>query len=1396
MPGPFAIAAIILGATALTAGIISWLSPDVPESQSDPGADIEAGGQNAPLPVVYGLRRVKGIRVLAKTGGADNKYLWMAFALCEGEIEAVEQVWIDGEPITAYDHVFASGHTASQPGADRLAVVHWYRGTDVQTSSSLLTAAPGWTANHRLRGVAYLACRFRYSRDVFRSAPRVDALVRGRKIHDPRSGATAWSDNAALIVRDYALNARFGRGLPVASWDDVACAAAANDCDDAEGYAERVSLGSPSSAVTLGGNRQRLVWLGDVPSNVRALAGATIFDGDRAVNDTKAARVLSVDRVETETELSGETGDEIGERWRWQHLAQTERRTEVLIERIDVDGSLSPAFSSSDTVYLAAAGRYEINVVLDTSQPVLDNLRRLLRGCRGMLPWIGGKYTLIIERDRPPAMDIGPDQIVGHGIDVTGPKLRNITNRIVAKYTSPERGWKPDSVIWPTPGSATETAMLAQDGQRLETNLDLPTVTSRAQAADLARIVALRTRGALRSRFVALPECLVVTPGDIVRLTDATLGWTNKPQLVLGITEKTDGELVFECVDHDAQVYSWENFDPALLHLDTDHPNPLIVSAPTALAVEVVLDRVRKNPDDAASPVIAVLIGAVVSWTLPADASAARIEVAYRSTAAGAAGWSLRAVPAGAASVDLLPLRHGETYEFRARALNAYGAASPWTGLVTQEIDKDVTAPATPTNLTVVGGAGLLAISWTPPTSVGFSHVEGELRRFAADGITVAETVSGVHYGDSQTLSGLAAVTKYAVRLRSVDDAGNKSGWTGWVEATTADVTDGGEDGEEGVGIEYIFTSKANANPVTGSANLPLASQNYDVDALRTAGGVVRGTQKYFDGTPADLDDDRPYQIRFRRPVPGQPDQNEDIGAVPWVQERALRVAGLDRPTIEFIYIRKDDPNAPNRVTTTAAQDGTDGYLPANTTNDPVGVTSSLRYEFEARRRRASSAAAWGKFSEWRRVESYIDPDTGETQPAVFNGSGPPSQSMGLDNDTYVEISGVIRLSVWKKLDGAWVRVSDNPDDAAWTTGAGKPAASASNGSYYGDNSSGNVWVRHGGAWHWAIDLDPSGEVKWRFGLAAPPNGLGSNGDRYYRWSNGVWYERSSGSYTARGDLTTGYDTSRPTTVRPPVNLRVEVEGTSFTVSWERNPLITYDRQGRPMILTYWCGAFKKSTENWGGSEAIVSPQQSLFTFTDLEPNTTYNVRVCARYRRIDDPASIAAHLLSISSYVTINFTTGTRILAANSTSGDAGTFVNTSGTDNRVEIAGNSYPVTVRSGTAMTEQLRIEEGGDVVSQGEFVGDNMAATSDRRLKSNLVRLDRAADKIELLSGYTFDKKGRRQAGLIAQDVEKVLPEAVSEKGGYKTLSPSAVQALLVEAIKELREEIRGLASKR
>lgn len=92
---------------------------------------------------------------------------------------------------------------------------------------------------------------------------------------------------------------------------------------------------------------------------------------------------------------------------------------------------------------------------------------------------------------------------------------------------------------------------------------------------------------------------------------------------------------------------------------------------------------------------------------------------------------------------------------------------------------------------------------------------------------------------------------------------------------------------------------------------------------------------------------------------------------------------------------------------------------------------------------------------------------------------------------------------------------------------------------------------------------------------------------------------------------------------------------------------------------------------------------------------------------------------------------------------------------------------------------------------------NVTAFSDARLKTDLVQIPDALDKVSSLTGYTYTRidSGLRQTGLIAQELLEVLPEAVDTSGEFMSVAYGNVVGLLVEAIKELRVELQELKSK-
>lgn len=129
-------------------------------------------------------------------------------------------------------------------------------------------------------------------------------------------------------------------------------------------------------------------------------------------------------------------------------------------------------------------------------------------------------------------------------------------------------------------------------------------------------------------------------------------------------------------------------------------------------------------------------------------------------------------------------------------------------------------------------------------------------------------------------------------------------------------------------------------------------------------------------------------------------------------------------------------------------------------------------------------------------------------------------------------------------------------------------------------------------------------------------------------------------------------------------------------------------------------------------------------------------------------------------------------------------------GTDTRLDMTTGNF--VIRDAAAVRFTFTRNSGtfsatGDITAGGVVTGTDVVSTSDRRLKSDLKVIQDAVAKVCCLTGYTYTKEGAktRQTGLIAQDVQQVLPEAVNETGDFLALSYGSMMGLVVEALKEI-----------
>jgi len=128
------------------------------------------------------------------------------------------------------------------------------------------------------------------------------------------------------------------------------------------------------------------------------------------------------------------------------------------------------------------------------------------------------------------------------------------------------------------------------------------------------------------------------------------------------------------------------------------------------------------------------------------------------------------------------------------------------------------------------------------------------------------------------------------------------------------------------------------------------------------------------------------------------------------------------------------------------------------------------------------------------------------------------------------------------------------------------------------------------------------------------------------------------------------------------------------------------------------------------------------------------------------------------------------------------------------------TFSNTTNSTSKTTGAVKIS-GGLGVAKTLNAGEDVVAfaSSDKRLKDNLKPIENSLDKVSKLSGYEFDWNDKQETyqgkdvGVVAQEVEEVMPEIVTTRdNGYKAVKYEKIVPLLIEAIKELKEEIEEL----
>ena len=244
--------ATALGAFALGAGlsmVSRALMPKPSVGQQLSGLDFTIREPDANRKIIYGRTRVGGAIVFIDTtdGEEDNEYIHMVLAFAGHEIDGFQEIYADQEKI--WDDV-SLRKISWQPYLD----INVHNGDQTTADSELVSRSSKWTTDHVLNDTAYVYIRLKYDAEFFPNGlPNFSAVIRGKKVYDPRKDSTSsvydsalgvstqrlatpstwqFSQNPALCAYDYLRDTKYGLAEPAANINLEELTAAVALCDE------------------------------------------------------------------------------------------------------------------------------------------------------------------------------------------------------------------------------------------------------------------------------------------------------------------------------------------------------------------------------------------------------------------------------------------------------------------------------------------------------------------------------------------------------------------------------------------------------------------------------------------------------------------------------------------------------------------------------------------------------------------------------------------------------------------------------------------------------------------------------------------------------------------------------------------------------------------------------------------------------------------------------------------------------------------------------------------------------------------------------------------------------------------------------------------------------------
>jgi len=407
--------------------------------------------------------------------------------------------------------------------------------------------------------------------------------------------------------------------------------------------------------------------------------------------------------------------------------------------------------------------RYRCNGALSIDDSSLDNVKKILSSCRGMLVFSAGKYKLVIDKPETASFTFDSDNIVGKISMGLGDKSI-VFNRMRIRYFDEDLGWESNYYVY---DNATVRAA-QDDDQILEGSLDLLMTSEIVRVEQIAQQEVKRSRQSIVCSFDSTLEALQCDVGDVVNLTQERFGWDEKKFRVVKIGLKSEDTVSVSLKEYDASVYTLDAYTPPS-EPDTLTPGSYNYDPPNNVSVTSGNSELLIAGDGS-------LISRIrLAWTSPENGYCTGFEAGFKLSTED--NWTDYALSGDVLQHIFSPVQDRTDYDLRVRAVYFNGAHSAWVTDEDHTVQGKSALPDTPSGFSVTNEANnIKKFVWSEVSNL---DLRGYRVRYTSGSTGEWADMTSLHSGNLAgspwETGSITATGDHRFGLVSVDTSGNES---------------------------------------------------------------------------------------------------------------------------------------------------------------------------------------------------------------------------------------------------------------------------------------------------------------------------------------------------------------------------------------------------------------------------------------------------------------------------------------------------------------------------------------------------------------------------------------------------------------------------------------------